>query len=233
VRDGGSSLSRLHRHSPTSGADMFLAEDRILCFELVAKANERWVLGYVKPAKGETDVPESAVELIGQRRRWLNGSFAAGVYSLFHFGRYYKSDHGILRLFFLHIQAIYNTVNLIMSWFCAFPPSPLSPVGTFGFDAKYRHPHSSRQLLPDLQYHYHHRWRILALAKQDRWRRPRDDQLLVRQLPRGRERRLFRLAGPRQVSLTVLDSVGLGCATDGDDLLCPCSWLFQVICASR
>ncbi|GAA5868205.1 hypothetical protein JCM3774_000599 [Rhodotorula dairenensis] len=97
--------------------NMFLAEDRILCFELVAKANERWVLGYVKPAKGETDVPESAAELIGQRRRWLNGSFAAGVYSLFHFGRYYKSDHGILRLFFLHIQAIYNTVNLIMSWF--------------------------------------------------------------------------------------------------------------------
>lgn len=97
---------------------MFLAEDRILCFELVAKANERWVLGYVKPAKGETDVPESAAELIGQRRRWLNGSFAAGVYSLFHFGRYYKSDHGILRLFFLHIQAIYNTINLIMSWFC-------------------------------------------------------------------------------------------------------------------
>jgi len=97
---------------------MFLAEDRILCFELVAKANERWVLGYVKPAKGETDVPESAAELIGQRRRWLNGSFAAGVYALVHFGRYYKSNHGIVRLFFLHVQAIYNTVNLIMSWFC-------------------------------------------------------------------------------------------------------------------
>lgn len=52
---------------------MFLAEDRILCFELVAKAKDKWVLGYVKPAKGETDVPESAAELIGQRRRWLNG----------------------------------------------------------------------------------------------------------------------------------------------------------------
>ncbi|KAJ8294291.1 Chitin synthase 1 [Rhodotorula toruloides] len=97
--------------------NMFLAEDRILCFELVAKANESWVLGYVKPAKGETDAPETAAELIGQRRRWLNGSFAAGVYSLVHFGRYYKSNHGILRLFFLHIQAIYNTINLIMSWF--------------------------------------------------------------------------------------------------------------------
>ncbi|KAL8281055.1 hypothetical protein RQP46_006413 [Phenoliferia psychrophenolica] len=97
--------------------NMFLAEDRILCFELVAKANEKWVLGYVKPAKGETDVPETAAELISQRRRWLNGSFAAGVYSLAHFGRLYKSDHGVIRLFFLHIQAIYNTVQLIMSWF--------------------------------------------------------------------------------------------------------------------
>lgn len=61
--------------------NMFLAEDRILCFELVAKAGERWTLTYVKPSKGETDVPESAPELIGQRRRWLNGSFAASVVS--------------------------------------------------------------------------------------------------------------------------------------------------------
>jgi chitin synthase len=59
--------------------NMFLAEDRILCFELVAKANEKWTLTYVKPSKAETDVPESAAELIGQRRRWLNGSFAASV----------------------------------------------------------------------------------------------------------------------------------------------------------
>lgn len=83
----------------------------------MAKANERWVLGYVKPAKGETDVPETAAELISQRRRWLNGSFAASVYALAHFGRIYKSDHGILRLFFLHVQGIYNTINLVMSWF--------------------------------------------------------------------------------------------------------------------
>lgn len=61
--------------------NMFLAEDRILCFELVAKAGCRWTLTYVKPSKAETDVPESAAELIGQRRRWLNGSFAASVVS--------------------------------------------------------------------------------------------------------------------------------------------------------
>ncbi|KAH9811369.1 family 2 glycosyltransferase [Melampsora americana] len=98
--------------------NMFLAEDRILCFELVAKADAKWVLGYVKPAKGETDVPESAAELIGQRRRWLNvGSFAAGIYSLAHFPRMYKSRHNVIRMFFLHVQAFYTTFGLIMSWF--------------------------------------------------------------------------------------------------------------------
>lgn len=38
-------------------ANMYLAEDRILCWELVAKRNEAWVLKYVKNATGETDVP--------------------------------------------------------------------------------------------------------------------------------------------------------------------------------
>lgn len=37
--------------------NMFLAEDRILCFELVAKAGAQWTLTYVKPSKAETDVP--------------------------------------------------------------------------------------------------------------------------------------------------------------------------------
>ena len=38
-------------------ANMYLAEDRILCWELVAKRDERWVLKYVKSATGVTDVP--------------------------------------------------------------------------------------------------------------------------------------------------------------------------------
>jgi chitin synthase len=84
----------------------YLAEDRILCFELVAKANARWTLTYVKPSKAETDVPESAAELIGQRRRWLNGSFAASVYALVNFFRLYQSGHGIIRLSLFHIQAL-------------------------------------------------------------------------------------------------------------------------------
>jgi len=97
--------------------NMFLAEDRILCFELVAKKGERWTLTYVKPSKAETDVPETAVELIGQRRRWLNGSFAASVYALVNFFQLYESGHGLIRMFFLHVQAIYTIFGLIFSWF--------------------------------------------------------------------------------------------------------------------
>jgi chitin synthase len=97
--------------------NMFLAEDRILCFELVAKAGSKWHLTYIKASKGETDVPEGAAEFIGQRRRWLNGSFAASIYSLMHFGRMYKSGHNLIRMFFFHIQLLYTTFSVIVSWF--------------------------------------------------------------------------------------------------------------------
>jgi chitin synthase len=97
--------------------NMFLAEDRILCFELVAKAGSKWHLTYVKASKGETDVPEGAAEFIGQRRRWLNGSFAAGIYSLMHFGRMYQSGHNFVRMFFFHVQLLYNIFNQFLTWF--------------------------------------------------------------------------------------------------------------------
>jgi chitin synthase len=97
--------------------NMFLAEDRILCFELVAKAGSKWHLTYIKASKGETDVPEGAAEFIGQRRRWLNGSFAATIYALIHFNRMYKSGHNLIRMFFFHCQLIYNIATVILTWF--------------------------------------------------------------------------------------------------------------------
>ncbi|KAI8381355.1 chitin synthase 1 [Radiomyces spectabilis] len=98
-------------------ANMYLAEDRILCYELVAKKHAAWVLHYVSSAYGETDVPDSVPEFISQRRRWLNGSFFAGIYSMVHWRKVWSSKHNILRKFAFMIEDIYQLYNLIFSWF--------------------------------------------------------------------------------------------------------------------
>ncbi|KAF1939970.1 hypothetical protein EJ02DRAFT_445798 [Clathrospora elynae] len=98
-------------------ANMYLAEDRILCWELVAKRSEQWVLKYVKAATGETDVPDTVPEFISQRRRWLNGAFFAAVYSLLHFKQVWATDHTIWRKILLHIEFVYQFVQLLFTFF--------------------------------------------------------------------------------------------------------------------
>lgn len=98
-------------------ANMYLAEDRILCYELVAKKKASWVLHYVSSSYGETDVPDKVDEFISQRRRWLNGSFFAGVYALWHWRKVWASDHSYIRKMMFMFEDFYNTYNLFFSWF--------------------------------------------------------------------------------------------------------------------
>lgn len=98
-------------------SNMYLAEDRILCWELVTKRDSAWLLRFVKRAQAETDVPTHVAELISQRRRWLNGSFFAAVHSIIKFGRIYRSRHSVFRKFVLHIEMLYQTFMLFFSWF--------------------------------------------------------------------------------------------------------------------
>ena len=96
---------------------MYLAEDRILCFELVAKKNQQWHLKYVKAAQAETDVPEGVAEFISQRRRWLNGSFFAMTYALAHWFKIMATGHNIFQKLWFQIQLLYNTINMLFTWF--------------------------------------------------------------------------------------------------------------------
>ncbi|RMD41845.1 hypothetical protein DV735_g3269, partial [Chaetothyriales sp. CBS 134920] len=98
-------------------ANMYLAEDRILCWELVAKRDERWVLKFVKSAYGETDVPDSVPEFISQRRRWLNGAFFAAVYALIHFRQVWRTDHTVIRKILLHIEFFYQFISILFTFF--------------------------------------------------------------------------------------------------------------------
>lgn len=108
---------KMHGGGDIFSANMYLAEDRILCFELVTKRNEGWLLKYVKSAHAETDVPDSVPEFISQRRRWLNGSFFAGVHALAHFYQVWRSGHSLFRKISLMFLFFYNLINMIFSWF--------------------------------------------------------------------------------------------------------------------
>ncbi|KAJ3507424.1 hypothetical protein NLJ89_g6315 [Agrocybe chaxingu] len=110
-------------HSGGSGAglfgierNMYLAEDRILCFEIVTKKREGWVLKYVKSAKASTDVPASVPEFISQRRRWLNGSLFASIHATVFFFKIWGSGQNFFRKIFLQIEFIYNAVQLLFTW---------------------------------------------------------------------------------------------------------------------
>ncbi|ORY03061.1 chitin synthase-domain-containing protein [Clohesyomyces aquaticus] len=98
-------------------ANMYLAEDRILCFELVSKRQSHWILQYVKSATGETDVPVEMADFILQRRRWLNGSFFAAVYALAHSFDIFRSDHSAIRKTMFLIEFVYQTISMIFAWF--------------------------------------------------------------------------------------------------------------------
>jgi len=107
---GGSSNAGLFERN------MYLAEDRILCFEIVTKKREGWVLKYVKSAKASTDVPTTVPEFISQRRRWLNGSLFASIHSTIFFYRIWTSGQNPIRMLVLQIEFIYNAVQLIFTW---------------------------------------------------------------------------------------------------------------------
>lgn len=107
----------MHDGADIAAANMYLAEDRILCFETVTKRNESWLLKYVKSAKAETDVPDTVPEFISQRRRWINGSFFAGVHALTHWYYIFRANHNLARKILLLTQFLYNFISLIFSWF--------------------------------------------------------------------------------------------------------------------
>jgi len=108
-------------HGGTSNAglferNMYLAEDRILCFEIVTKKREGWILKYVKSAKASTDVPATVPEFISQRRRWLNGSLFASIHATVFFFRIWTSGQNFFRKIVLQIEFIYNAIQLVFTW---------------------------------------------------------------------------------------------------------------------
>lgn len=100
-------------------ANMYLAEDRILCLEIVAKKGCQYRLEYVKEAVAEADPVTRLIGLMKQRRRWLNGTFFAMLYALGNMSRIWsESGHSFIRKLVLTMEFLYLTlVTLVGTWF--------------------------------------------------------------------------------------------------------------------
>lgn len=98
-------------------SNMYLAEDRILCFEIITKKDANWVLRYCKSSFGSTDVPEKIPEFMLQRRRWMNGSFFASIYSFIHMFQIWTSGQSAMRKLALTLESAYLLCNTVISWF--------------------------------------------------------------------------------------------------------------------
>ncbi|KAI0708527.1 chitin synthase-domain-containing protein [Earliella scabrosa] len=96
-------LALADKYSTSEGPDnllvrnMYLAEDRILGFEVFARPNHDYILKYVKNAKADTDAVMTMSEFIRQRRRWLNGTLFATMFFMGNAPRIWGSKHSIPR----------------------------------------------------------------------------------------------------------------------------------------
>jgi chitin synthase len=63
-------------------ANMYLAEDRILCLKIYSKFNRNYSLSYIPNSTALVDPVTTLTNMMGQRRRWINGSWFALEYVL-------------------------------------------------------------------------------------------------------------------------------------------------------
>ncbi|CAG9333470.1 unnamed protein product [Blepharisma stoltei] len=98
-------------------ANIYLAEDRVLCHALVTKKNSSYKLRYVWKAAAGVEIPKSLAALMAQRRRWINGSWFSLIDMLRHTTKIFKTNHNCLRKLCFTLQMGYYMITVLFSWF--------------------------------------------------------------------------------------------------------------------
>jgi chitin synthase len=98
-----------------SEANMYLAEDRVMCLEILRKLSKNWILRYIPGCIALTDPPMSFLGFIKQRRRWTNGSLFASWYVIEHLHLINRSSHSKFRRCGFLILYLYMIFTLIFS----------------------------------------------------------------------------------------------------------------------
>ena len=97
-------------------ANIYLAEDRVLCLSLVAAEGKNNLLKYVRRAVAYTDPPPDFEQLTNQRRRWINGSWFALLDSVKNCKKLLSSSHNPLRKCIFMLQMFYYILNIMYSF---------------------------------------------------------------------------------------------------------------------
>ncbi|CAI2379098.1 unnamed protein product [Moneuplotes crassus] len=119
----GEPLKELYKNSKSGNntaqqAILSVAQDRVLCFEILKKQSSNYSLRYLPGAKALTDCPESIIGLIDQRRRWINTNMSGSWYIISNLGMISRSKHGCCRKFIygaLYFNMLYDLLfNLVL-----------------------------------------------------------------------------------------------------------------------
>jgi cellulose synthase/poly-beta-1,6-N-acetylglucosamine synthase-like glycosyltransferase len=99
-------------------SNMFLAEDRVLGYEIISKSEKEWRLDFEPSATSITDTCDSLHELFQQRRRWINSAFACNFWLIVKILGFLKNSRSGF-LFKIHtIMAVpWLIVNNMAQWF--------------------------------------------------------------------------------------------------------------------
>ena len=108
--------SKLDSYASCKEANMYLAEDRIMCLEIIVKKDERYILNYIPGCKALTDAPSTLRQLIKQRRRWINGSVFASYHVFWNMCRVTQRKGRCCRKLGFFILYIYMLINMLISF---------------------------------------------------------------------------------------------------------------------
>jgi chitin synthase len=93
---------------------MYLAEDRILCLEIYSRIGKSYNLKYIPDAVGEVDPITSLSGMLGQRKRWINGSWFALDYVLENRDQVFQSNHSVFDILLFRLSMYYAWMT---KWF--------------------------------------------------------------------------------------------------------------------
>lgn len=98
-------------------SNMFLAEDRILGYEIISRKGNKWQLDYLPDVVALTDPCDTLSELFLQRRRWINSSFACNLWLIFKIFHYLKeSGANIIQKIHTVCAIPWLLINCLLQW---------------------------------------------------------------------------------------------------------------------